>query len=1206
MSKTADFKINSKGVLTAYTGNAEIVEIPSGVKKIGRNVFSGCKNLIKISIPEGVTEIDDHSFFMAGMEAVLLPDSLEKIGNGAFKYCENLQEINLPLIEVLEIGENAFTGCKKLVDEEGFFILQDRLFTYYVDNRDKIKVLIPERVRVIEDDAFDEFKRIDLEMPIKCPVWSTSGAAKRYGLARSVINRDGSTISFKDESGSIISKIILATKDETEPKKNTCILAIKCKEKGGFDFESYDSCFAKLSKISNKIRMAMIRLQYPYELSDEMQTVYYKFLKRHAEKAGMILIDENDEDGIRFLGEKQIINQLACHKLIDHARLKDNVAITAWLLEYNNASFDKMPKSKTKLALRIPELISTEIEKTVDDWRKIFKFKYKEGGIIINKYLGEEESVSFPEKIGNKYVIGIGFMTFCFDTSKKVKKIIIPGWITSIEEGAFFCIENVEVEIQEGIEELPDNIFRVASNLTVKLPNSLKKIGKLFGDSDSHEDNIKIYVPTGSAAEEFCIKHKWNYSRYNPEKSKSERNVTEVKMKIKEQKLNRNEDTNIVPWKKPKAGSQFVPRYQGNETSVLFPTKVEGISISGIANTAGETPDNYKQIKEVILPEGYKYIGNKAFAGCENLEIISLPSTIKEIGSGAFAGCKSLKEIVIKKNISFVGKNVFANSNINVVVIETDNKTKIPAHMFFGCHIKSLVVYGGPFKSNGNVFDYTGVSSVVEYAEDLYEGNFPEAVYINEDFSTLDLKGIGGGNAKKVHPLAEFDESIIINEPTRIIIAAEKAKTERVVNNAGKVTETTEVESIDFRNCIFVLSGFNRGEEYIIHSEIEQRGGTIKSEVSVSVNYIVTPNRRIVKNSKIKKAEELRAKGKSISIIQVSECRRHMRIHDERLFGADGAKVASDFRVSIDDGKVTLQKYVGADTDVIIPDTIGSFPIVALGKNCFAYHSEKIHSVTIPASITVIPEGVFNYCSELSRVNLSEGLLCISNRAFEECNCLEEISIPNTVTTIEESAFIGCENLKKVHIPASVTKITSPFFGCNNLSEITVDRDNKKYDSRDNCNAIIETATNTLVVGCKNTFIPGSVKSIGDYAYGGIDSISELSIPEGVIEIGNGAFNGCMEMKALKLAHSIKKIGEYAFYFCRNLTRMELPANLEEIPITAFEQCEKLTEIVVGDALKEISDVDSGYHIYFKTVYGSEKSIAKSVAEELKCKYVEI
>ena len=125
----------------------------------------------------------------------------------------------------------------------------------------------------------------------------------------------------------------------------------------------------------------------------------------------------------------------------------------------------------------------------------------------------------------------------------------------------------------------------------------------------------------------------------------------------------------------------------------------------------------------------------------------------------------------------------------------------------------------------------------------------------------------------------------------------------------------------------------------------------------------------------------------------------------------------------------------------------------------------------------VIPESVTYNGATYSVTSIGED-------AFYNCYDLTGIVIPNSVTSIGEEAFRGCPWLRSVEIPNSVTSIGNyAFFECSGLTSIKVENGNSVYDSRENCNAIIETATNKLIVGCQNTIIPNSVTSIGDYAF---------------------------------------------------------------------------------------------------------------------------
>ena len=129
-------------------------------------------------------------------------------------------------------------------------------------------------------------------------------------------------------------------------------------------------------------------------------------------------------------------------------------------------------------------------------------------------------------------------------------------------------------------------------------------------------------------------------------------------------------------------------------------------------------------------------------------------------------------------------------------------------------------------------------------------------------------------------------------------------------------------------------------------------------------------------------------------------------------------------------------------------------------------------SVTIPFKVT------FN--------GMTYDVTIIGYRAFDGCSGLTSLTIPNSVTSIGSFAFSGCSGLTSVTIPNSVTIIGAwAFSGCSGLTSLKVEEGNPKYDSRNNCNAIIESSTNTLIAGCKTTTIPNSVTSIGYDAFYG-------------------------------------------------------------------------------------------------------------------------
>ena len=161
----------------------------------------------------------------------------------------------------------------------------------------------------------------------------------------------------------------------------------------------------------------------------------------------------------------------------------------------------------------------------------------------------------------------------------------------------------------------------------------------------------------------------------------------------------------------------------------------------------------------------------------------------------------------------------------------------------------------------------------------------------------------------------------------------------------------------------------------------------------------------------------------------------------------------------------------------------------------------------------------------------------ISANAFSGCSNLQSVTLPHGVTSIGNRAFMNCSSLESILIPNSVTSIGQGVFqDCSGLTSMTVENGNTVYDSRENCNAIIETATNTLIAGCKNTVIPNTVTSIGEAAFTGCTGLTSVTIPGTVTSIGRFAFNGCSGLTNVTIPGSVTSIGVRAFYGCTGLT----------------------------------------------------------------------
>lgn len=264
-------------------------------------------------------------------------------------------------------------------------------------------------------------------------------------------------------------------------------------------------------------------------------------------------------------------------------------------------------------------------------------------------------------------------------------------------------------------------------------------------------------------------------------------------------------------------------------------------------------------------------------------------------------------------------------------------------------------------------------------------------------------------------------------------------------------------------------------------------------------------------------------------------------------------------------------------TSIDIPNSVTS-----IGNSVFSYCS-GLFSATLPQSVKIINDWLFSDCTNLTYVSFGDSVSYIGGCAFDFCSKLRSISIPSTVTTIGNSAFRGCSSLSSIVIPKSTTEMgLSVLARCTNLTSIQVEDGNPRYDSRDNCNAVIETSSNTLIAGCQTTSIPNTVITIGELAFEGYGNKS-IKIPTSIITIGASAFSRSENLESIVIPNSVTQVGSMAFYGCNRLTKVTIGSSVVNLDF-AFPYLTSITSIT---CLAMSPPQCSGYSGFENSVYSN-------------------
>lgn len=529
--------------------------------------------------------------------------------------------------------------------------------------------------------------------------------------------------------------------------------------------------------------------------------------------------------------------------------------------------------------------------------------------------------------------------------------------------------------------------------------------------------------------------------------------------------------------------------------NVIYYTSLDGKVVTPKqpnAFGAAIVSNEYLDGKGIITFDGpVTTIGDSAFSGCSNLLSISIPNSVTSIAHAAFSWCDGLESFKIPDSVTSIGSGAFSFC-VEILSIDIPaSVTRIDPNPFSHCYgLASITVHPG-----NPVYDSRdNCQAIIETQSNTLISGCTNTVIPDSVTSIGDFAFVGAG----------FETIEIPNSVTSIGVQS---------------FSYTSLTSIVFPESIQTIGG------WAIAFNPQLRSMTVLA---------ITPPVL---------TDELYTDG------VVNEFPIYVP------FGSVNAYKSAPYWSNYSDRIFPIKQpdniiyYTSSDENTVTPssDDFGAAivsneylngtgtitfdgDVTTIGSGAFSM-CVNLTSIALPPSVKRIGASAFEACRNLTDITLPEGLEVIDVVAFCDCPKLDGVVLPETLTRIGERAFDQCTNLKGMTIPPSVTDIGPGIFSyCDEFISVIVDAANPTYDSRGNCNAIIETASNTLIAGCRNTLIPDSVQIIGEETFYGCTGLSTIEIPGSVDCIDHEAFYDCRNLTSITLFAEVPPtIGEWVF-----------------------------------------------------------------------------